>query len=459
MDLLRDGGDVFLARERQATHARVGSHVVEVLERYLAEFPGPLRFRAVKQTAQLDAEATVPWQVLAREVDALRTAAELPSEAPVVLLTTQRGGDEDWVSGVNPQRLRDLFVRVTDWGWVTPAPLVAILAVEVLQNLLEGQLRLRGTEFEALTHERASGCLNDKCDELRDFSLKLRTADLCTECLARLEGAGASEALLRQVVAILEGGRVRAMSTSRYRDVPARHDDWAYPVAVTRHKATLANDPFHRFHLYLDHFDSLVRYLVLVGAARAGEALTLATPSLGWWVSQLQHSSERAARAAHKVATREQLVALRNDTRGHGYAPSSTHALDGLTDEVKAALDEIEREATPLLAGTVLVAVKELTFADGFVVTGTRLQGSNSLFSPFAWRADAAQTPAQFGLSRGGQVALFLETDKRFASLDPFVVRAQCGECRHERILVVDHVVDGKWTYLDPLVGHRTQLG
>src|SRR5262249_59145376 len=109
-------------------------------------------------------------------------------------------------------------------------------------------------------HQKSRGCFFDFCAYKEDLSIKLRTADICGDCMQIFRSVGIPDALLKQTVAIMEASRKLAINTGQFLESEAEFSAWPFPVAITRHKVVQAVNPLLRFMLLLDHFDSLVRF-------------------------------------------------------------------------------------------------------------------------------------------------------------------------------------------------------
>ena len=74
------------------------------------------------------------------------------------------------------------------------------------------------------------------------MSFKLRTADICGDCLSVFQSIGIPDSLLAQTVAIMETTRRQAINTGQFLPAEVSFSGWPFPVAITRHKAVQATN-------------------------------------------------------------------------------------------------------------------------------------------------------------------------------------------------------------------------
>jgi hypothetical protein len=457
MEKLLRGGRVLLVADRALRDVRL-----KEVQEFVSAVPGPFTVEVSRERVEVGEpplEFDHIWAVLRR----FRTERSI-GEDPVVCLVTKAPNSQKWFSATCPSDPRLMFVHADDIDPLnTPPdqtiPATVYVAHQVVENFLEAGLVEAGLTVEDIAHETTSGCVNDMCENKDEILAKLRSGDMCGRCISALEDCGATEALLRQAVRLLESCRACLLGTARYRPEPRPHDEYPYPVAVTRHKVSLARDDHHRFNLLLDHFDALVRYGTIASFAIAGRPLDLTpNPALGWWVDALGQSGREECVRARTVAEKHGIARLRNDTRGHGYT-----SLDQDPDDivrVKETTRDIEKALRPLFAAGQLVQVLRvgMTDTDSHEVSMDRLHGSNTLFSPLVSQL-SKQELDRSGPTRTKVVYLLLEAGAQFIPLDGRIERTECPACKDKRVLIVDRKNEsGRRDYLDALVGHRVTL-
>jgi hypothetical protein len=120
-----------------------------------------------------------------------------------VILLTNHPNKANWFSAFDG---RNIFVHTYGWEkFIAESHHVAV-AFQVVENILQslmshGQLH----PLFPLAHPYSIGCLNDFCQDKRDIILKMRTADLCPDCLKNFqEACPGMEDVLEQAFSLLE---------------------------------------------------------------------------------------------------------------------------------------------------------------------------------------------------------------------------------------------------------------
>jgi hypothetical protein len=424
---------------------------------WFERFPGPVTARVENPPVQLtpNPQGDLAWDDIFAALGKLRQEKNIPLSTFICLLT-RTPNENNWYAAQDPHQMRNGFTHVGDFSWVTSARSSVIAAHWVLKGIFNALLDEAKVPWREMWHEEPRGCFFDFCGDKWLLSLKLRTADICGDCMQIFQSVGIPESLLKQTVAVMEASRRLAINTGQFLEVEASFNDWPFPVAVTRHKVVQAINPLLRFMLLLDHFDSLVRYFYLAHEVEAGRQPALVDrPSLGWWVEQLANClrGERDFRDVVRIAEQEQVVKLRNERRGHGWMSVNVGGYGDEADKLEKALARIEDELRPFFEEHRLVIPRHIELRGGrWVVDGNNLVGSHILHPPF--RLKIAHDPPSIGLTDLDDVFLTDNRMKKFKRISPFIRSANCPECRHPRVLITD----GGRQYIDVFMGHRVEL-
>lgn len=138
----------------------------------------------------------------ARDCRNYRTIYKVP-EGDYVILLTGIPHDMNWFSAMEE---KNGFVQVNAWGHFFDAdiapehPVSYEVAAWILRTAMCGRL----DETLQYVHLDARGCTMDFCQNKQDIVLKMRTADLCPQCLSILERKKVSLGLINQVIATWE---------------------------------------------------------------------------------------------------------------------------------------------------------------------------------------------------------------------------------------------------------------
>jgi hypothetical protein len=290
------------------------------------------------------ADGPLDWNALFGVMRTLREQHAIPESSFVVLLTS-RANTENWFSAFDSLEARNVFIQTSDWDYYVPCNPEYAWAYEVIVNSLQclvfGSLERTGD----WAHDPPLGCINDLCSWKPDISLKLRTADICPDCLARYRHAEVTAELLNQALALMEMVRRNTLYSATVRRGAASDERYPFPVAFTKRKLRMTSEPLRKFLVLIDHFDSLVRTATLMAGrillkdefrsfAQKQELST--RPALGHWLAALQALSRipttqpgpdlslpsdfrQRIELVVRKATEDGIVHLRNEKRSHGY--------------------------------------------------------------------------------------------------------------------------------------------
>lgn len=380
-------------------------------------------------------------------------------------------GNDDFVFALTPTHLENNWYAVCDreghprnglghvgqYDWVTTAPSWALTSHYILTSVVVALLQEAGMPVEeTMGHEHPSGCFSDFCGDKKDLSLKLRTADICGDCLEKFQAYNIPDELIQQIVKIQEFIRPLALATSPYLPESETYAEWPFPVAITRHKASQARRPSQQVNLLIDHFDSLVRYSTFAISALEGRDVeVIARPSLGWWLDSLAKVVRGTPyRKVVSIAQQENVVQFRNEIRGHGWSSPYESTYEPVAEKLRSAIMRMEDELEPLFLGHLVIIPEEIGLTEGhYKLSGALLHGSNSLHPGFDKIIDS--NPTEAGITDLGKIYLTDTQFSQFLPLSPHIRRETCPECHHERILITD----GEDVYIDTFMGHRATIG
>ncbi len=108
------------------------------------------------------------------------------------------------------------FVHTGDWDKFVPGHSKYSIAYITTSLVLQSFMFKNMTELNERVHQHAMGCMNDFCGNKRDVILKLRTADICLDCLNHVKKR-LSAPLIQQVLNIFEGVRVGLLYSQNFR--------------------------------------------------------------------------------------------------------------------------------------------------------------------------------------------------------------------------------------------------
>lgn len=155
------------------------------------------------------------WDDIFERCQAFRKANDI-SEFEFVILLTDKGNEFNWFAAPNPKGGRDGFVQTSGLGFYLPgfsrASIVYLIVTHLLRHLMFSNIR----EMSEGVHQTSVGCMNDFCGNKSELILKIRTADLCSDCVKRLEDKQVDPLLANQVFEIMEATRSEILFRDRY---------------------------------------------------------------------------------------------------------------------------------------------------------------------------------------------------------------------------------------------------
>ncbi|WP_157580822.1 hypothetical protein [Rudanella lutea] len=173
--------------------------------------------------------APLSWRELFGVCQFYRSTRRVDPTHEVVLLTS-RPNALNWFSAFDGQG--NIFIHTADWERYVSAEAKYPIAYQVLSNTLQQRMGL--AKDVTLTHKEPIGCMNDFCGEKQQISLKLRTGDICTECLEGLMQAEVPHVLVESALSGFEQLRRQMLFRQGFRRsvgqlVVGRHGQLLFP--------------------------------------------------------------------------------------------------------------------------------------------------------------------------------------------------------------------------------------
>lgn len=138
------------------------------------------------------------------------------SEDDYVFLLTEYKNTEDYF-GWTDESLGNYFIQTSDWNQYFSAEVNKHFPIsyEVVAWILRSLMYDTQEELLKNAHIRARGCVMDFCDEKEDIILKMRTGDVCNECLKRISDRGVNPVFLGNIFNTMENIRKGLMYRER----------------------------------------------------------------------------------------------------------------------------------------------------------------------------------------------------------------------------------------------------
>lgn len=148
------------------------------------------------------------WREFFMLSDFARKEYQLEKNALVICLTNRRNS-LNYFSMIDEHGNRNAFIQCSDWELFMPGNAVYPVSYEVISNmlLLLGWHHIPNLSLQNF-HEISIGCINDYCVNKTEIILKLRTGDICPDCLEHMLQNSITPAILRRSLKILEAIRL-----------------------------------------------------------------------------------------------------------------------------------------------------------------------------------------------------------------------------------------------------------
>jgi hypothetical protein len=135
-----------------------------------------------------------------------------------VVLLTNKQNDQNWFS--SPDFNGNLFIRCSLWnqfdlGCSDEFP----IANEVVSTIFHSLLFKDMKDTEAHIHvDESVGCINDFCgNDKRDIRLKMKTADICSDCLSLVKDRDFNIPIFKHITSIIDSLRNSLIAVNRFK--------------------------------------------------------------------------------------------------------------------------------------------------------------------------------------------------------------------------------------------------
>jgi hypothetical protein len=144
-----------------------------------------------------------------------RNKNQIP-EKDLVILLTDFSNDKNWFAGIDAT-MKNYFIQTSNWHHFLGNSIDSRfpVAYEIVIWLLRSQMFQNRQEIMDGVHKGSSGCMMDFCENKKDIILKMRTADICNDCLKVIELKEVDRPLARQVLDTMDGIRQHMMFRER----------------------------------------------------------------------------------------------------------------------------------------------------------------------------------------------------------------------------------------------------
>lgn len=122
-----------------------------------------------------------------------------------IFLLSSANNYQNWFSNMDHEG-NNYFVQVTEWNLFFGAEIEIsfLLCYHIMSWLLKRKMFTSEDEVMAAVHTKSKGCMMDFCQDKRDITLKIRTADVCPTCLNIIKSRDIPLNFLNQVFFLWE---------------------------------------------------------------------------------------------------------------------------------------------------------------------------------------------------------------------------------------------------------------
>ena len=162
-------------------------------------------------------EKVYSWEDLFGVCIQYRMDNKIPADEQVFLLTDKKN-EKNWFGAADKRTLNNYFVDCSDWhyyfkGFDIRFPITYCIAGWLMRKVIFSS----ADEMLKALHMQSIGCLMDFCREKKEIALKMRTADICDQCLSYSEKNDSNRVYMNQLMKIMDGVRSNLMFRERSR--------------------------------------------------------------------------------------------------------------------------------------------------------------------------------------------------------------------------------------------------
>jgi hypothetical protein len=157
---------------------------------------------------------TVTWDTLFEKCNNYRKSKNIESNEFIILLT-EINNFNNWFASLDENFPYNGFIHTRDWNYYINCNSSFPIAFEVIALIIQKYINNNFQEIENGTHKIPIGCINDLCIQKRDIILKLRTADICPECMSILKQK-VPFTIIHHTLSILESLRKKMLFSQNF---------------------------------------------------------------------------------------------------------------------------------------------------------------------------------------------------------------------------------------------------
>ena len=160
-------------------------------------------------------EPQLTWEDLFLICEKYRRKYTVP-ENDLVFLLTDVSNDKNWFGSVD-QKMRNVFIQTSNWSSFFGSEIDSRfpIAYEVVVWTLRIMMYRNRYELSQQLHAQPKGCMMDFCEHKSQIVLKMRTADICGDCLDFIQKRDVNRTALNQILETMDGIRSNILFRER----------------------------------------------------------------------------------------------------------------------------------------------------------------------------------------------------------------------------------------------------
>jgi hypothetical protein len=189
------------------THIIYGSDLpkssIDRIKKLIEQEKGLLRFRfhAVEDW-HLEQGDLLAFETLFENGQRFRRSKRIP-EKEFVITITDRPNAQNFYASLDPEDPYTGFVHSGEWEHYIQCERELPVAFTIVNLLIAFYTCPSYDQVHNYLHQRPIGCANDFCFNKREVIFKLRTGDVCTDCIRAMQGNGWSDLVIDHAMRII----------------------------------------------------------------------------------------------------------------------------------------------------------------------------------------------------------------------------------------------------------------
>jgi hypothetical protein len=155
------------------------------------------------------------WRDLFSSVERFRQIYQIPQQQFAILLTPT-ANLKNWFALLDDNQPYNGFIHTDEWEHFIHCDPAFPIAFEVVALALQKYIFESFSQIRERTHQHSIGCVSDLCMQKSDIILKMRTADVCVNCMQRLEQS-LSLPEIHHALAVMESLRMKMLFAQNFR--------------------------------------------------------------------------------------------------------------------------------------------------------------------------------------------------------------------------------------------------